>query len=116
MKKIKMIRLNFNTNESLHQNSNIISNKRRKIKIKSIVIHDQEKEAYNKMHDITNIEDEDEENNEKDKENKEDIYNKESSKKEKTSEINFYNEKLSEEKVKQFPQISQFINQALENI
>ena len=116
MKKIKMIRLNFNTNESLHQNSNIISNKRRKIKIKSIVIHDQEKEAYNKMHDITNIEDEDEENNEKDKENKEDIYNKESSKKEKTSEINFYNEKLSEEKVKQFPQISQLINQALENI
>ena len=116
VKKIKMIRLNNKKEEISNQNSSTISIKKRKIKIKNIVIKDINKaKEHNKMQDLTNVEDEEEEekNNEKFDEK---LFNKEPSIKEKYSESIKSKEKNNDSNSKKFPRISKLLDEALENI
>ena len=116
VKKIKMIRLNNKKEEISNQNSSTISIKKRKIKIKNIVIKDINKaKEHNKMQDLTNVEDEEEEekNNEKFDEK---LFNKEPSIKEKYSESIESKEKNNDSNSKKFPRISKLLDEALENI
>ena len=114
-KKIKMIRLNCQQKEISNQNSCSIPLKKRKIKIKNIIIKDIDKtKEHNKMHDLTNIEDDEEEkNNEKADEN---IFRKEPSIKEKFNESVKTKEKNKDINSKKFPQVSKLLVEALENI
>ena len=116
VKKIKMIRLNNKKEEISNQNSSTISIKKRKIKIKNIVIKDINKaKEHNKMQDLTNVEDEEEEekNNEKFDEK---LFNKEPSIKEKYSESIKSKKKNNDSNSKKFPRISKLLDEALENI
>ena len=115
MKKIKMIRLNSRKEEESNQNSCTVPSKKRKIKIKNIIIKDIDKtKENNKMQDLTNIDDEEEEkNNEKNYENS---FQKEPSIKEKFSESIKSKEKNNDINSKKFPQVSKLLVEALENI
>jgi len=119
MKKIKMIRLNSRKEDDSNQNSCTIPSKKRKIKIKNIVIKNIDKvKENNKMQDLTNIEDEEEEkNNEKnDEKDDENFFQKEPSIKEKFNESIKSKEKNNNINSKTFPQVSKLLVEALENI
>ena len=119
MKKIKMIRLNSRKEDDSNQKSCTIPSKKRKIKIKNIVIKNIDKvKENNKMQDLTNIEDEEEEkNNEKnDEKDDENFFQKEPSIKEKFNESIKSKEKNNNINSKTFPQVSKLLVEALENI
>ena len=113
LKRIKMIRLNNNLDESLHQNGNFTVTKKRNNKQKNIIIQNGEKKmSNNNMKDVTNVDDEEEEENEN---NKEKTSNDKLLNKEKSNQSN-NNEKDNLYKVTKFPQISKLVEAANENI
>ena len=115
-KKIKMIRLNNKSEEKHHQDSNY-STKKRNI-IKNIQIEEEEKKIeYNKMQDITKIDDDEEEEKEEKNNNETNIQDNTSNNKDKSqSKSNSEDNLRDKEKVLKFPQISKLIDRANENI